>query len=99
MIMTKDCPIGLKVRRKLAGWVGRTAAVFVFVGGMLGLFRNVMGESANTSSLARLEPFATIQRWLDPAGATGLPPIAGEIFITPAPPTPKPMPTAADGAS
>ncbi len=86
-ILTRDCPTGVKVRRKLARWVGRVAAVLVFVGGMFGLFRNVMGDDASTASLAQLEPFATIQRWLDPASTTRGVIMMGEICVTPpAPP-------------
>ncbi len=87
-IMTRDCPIGLKVRRKVAGWVRSLGAVVLFVGGMFGLFRNVMGETANTASIAQLEPFATLQRWLAPPGPTNVGTIMGEICVRPLAPNP-----------
>ncbi len=88
-IMTRDCPVGFqKVRRTLAGWVGRVAAAIVLVGGTFGLFRTVMGDNARTLSLARLEPFATMQRWLDPSPPPARFLMMGAMRVRPVPPPP-----------
>ena len=87
-VLTQDCPVGLRaVRRKLAGLVGRIATGVVFAGTAVGFYRGGMSEETANYSLAELEPFASIQRWLDP---DPIPPIStpfflGIISVSPAP--------------
>ena len=78
-VLTQDCPVGLRaVRRKLAGLVGRIAAGVVFAGTAVGFYRGGMSEETANYSLAELEPFASIQRWLDP---DPIPPISTPFFL------------------
>ena len=85
-VLTQDCPVGLRaVRRKLAGLVGRIAAAVLFAGSAMGFYRQSVLEEPSNYSLAELEPFASIQRWLDP---TPIPPFGVPLLgvIIPAPP-------------
>ena len=82
-IMTRDCPVGLRaVRRRAARIVGRIAATVVFAAGLLGVFRSVAGGETGVRPLDQVEPFTTIQRWLDPDGPSGLI-IMGEMVLPP----------------
>lgn len=90
-VMTRDCPVGFAaLRRRLAGLVGRIAAVVVFAGGLFGMFHDVAAQNTAGLNLARIQPFAAIQRWLDPSAVR--PPVIalGEIVC----PTPPPAPPA-----
>ncbi len=83
-ILTQDCPVGLRaVRRKLAGLVGRVAATVLFAGSAMGFYRHSVLKEPSNYSLAELEPFASIQRWLDPTliPPPGLIPSPGLMII------------------
>ncbi len=81
-IITRNCPVGLRlVRKKLAGLVGRVAAAVVLAGGVFGLFKT-LASMHEGNGVTRLEPFATVQRWLDPINSA--PVMMGEIYIPPA---------------
>lgn len=99
-ILTRDCPVGLRaMRRRLAGLVGRIAAAVVLAGGLFGFFKSGAGSDpywdprwpAADSSISQLQPFATIQRWLDPN-----PPVRrlwlGVILYSPPPTSPPKSP-------
>ena len=87
-VLTQDCPMGLRaVRRKLAGFVGRIAAAVLFAGSAMGLYRQSVLEEPSNYSLAELEPFASIQRWLDPdpIPPPGMIPAPGMMTVRPIP--------------
>lgn len=96
-VLTQNCPVGLRaVRRKLAGLVGRIAAAVVFAGSAMGFYRHSVLKEPSNYSLAELEPFASIQRWLDPdpIPPLGLIAVPGAIILRPTPsvqPTPWPL--------
>lgn len=77
MILTQNCPVGLRaVRRRLAKIAGALAAVFalLFQGAtLLGL----SPRSCRTVQLRNLQPFAMISDWLRPAP----PPLMGKIVM------------------
>lgn len=66
-ILTRDCPVGLRlVRQKLARLVGGLAAAFAFVfGGLAALGRGPQGSQH--MRLRFFQPFAKITEWLTPA--------------------------------
>lgn len=71
-ILTSDCPIGITaVRRKLAGLMIRTVAVFAFVAG--GLHALASGQRSSRELRMRyFEPFADVIRWLTPQAQSAI---------------------------
>ena len=77
-ILTRDCPVGLRaVRRRLLWGLGRAAALLGFVVGAVAA--SVLGE--RQGDLADVEPFASLQRWLEPNGPMPTHPRMGRVRI------------------
>ena len=96
-ILTRDCPVGLRlVRQRAARAVARVAAAVAFlIGGGLSLAGMRSGRAE--ARLRQMEPFSTLCRWLSPAPP---PPalgkmifVSGDICVRPPPPPPSSAPT------
>ena len=65
-VMTKDCPVGLRLARKAAvRTVGMVAAVCVLLFNLAATLG--IGSHARHASLSNAEPFRSLNRWLSPA--------------------------------
>ena len=98
-ILTQDCPVGLRaIRRKLAGLAGRIAAGVLFAGSAFGFYRSGGGKEPTNYSVSQLEPFASIQRWLDPNSRrwSGRPLLGAISIVDPAAPLVQPTFSAPD---
>ena len=69
-VLTSDCPVGLRAaaRRQLARLVAKIAAVVMITGSAFGAYR-MSREGGNSYGVASMEPFTSIQRWLEPGNA------------------------------
>ena len=65
-VMTKDCPVGLRLARKaVVRTVGMVAAVCVLLFNLAATLG--FGSHTRHASLANAEPFRSLNRWLSPA--------------------------------
>ena len=97
-ILTRDCPVGLALWRKRAGWAaGRVAAAGLFLvtgGWALG----VKDREAFAARLRAAQPFRSVCEWFNPQAPAPpvtrvLTPMMGDICIPP----PKAVPVKANG--
>jgi hypothetical protein len=94
-VLTRDCPVGLRlVRQKAARAVARiAAAVALLIGGALA----IAGVNPKTTGmrLRRIQPFATICEWVSPNRGATMPlgrVMAGEICLPALPANTPPAP-------
>ncbi len=85
-VMTKDCPVGLRLARKAAlRTIGMAAALCVLLFNLAATFG--IGSRTRHASLTYAEPFRSLNRWLSPARV--FPVRMGRIAISRPPTTPR----------
>ena len=93
-VLTRDCPVGISaLRRRIAALAGKVAALLALAFAGAGCSPGGGGPGRG-SSLRRVQPFATILNWLDPAPRTS---VMGGIRPTMGTPVPLPPPPALMG--
>ncbi len=95
-MITRDCPVGLTapVRRRVAGLAARVAAVALLAAGAVAFVRSGPAKrDTRVTVVKRVEPIASIRRWLNPPPTpppVRVPTVMGIIRApprTPAPPS------------